>query len=64
MTPLCIGCNKTPDQISEYVNMGEEEDMTPEEFVRKEEGTYNKANGHFWCTACYIDAGQPLGVAP
>lgn len=58
-TPVCIGCGKQPADIEEYVEMGEVEDMTPEEFVRSEEGTYNPANGHFACTDCYIAMGQP-----
>lgn len=59
MKPICIGCGKTPEQIEEYVEMGKVEDMTPDEFVRGEEGTYNRANGHFACTACYIAMGEP-----
>lgn len=57
--PICTGCNKRPDDIEEYVDMGKAEEMTPDEFVRTEEGTYNKDNGHFLCTECYIRAGQP-----
>lgn len=63
--PLCTGCNKNPDQIQEYVDgakeMSEQEsiELTPDEFVREEEGTYNKTNGHFLCTDCYIEAGMP-----
>lgn len=58
----CNGCGRTPDQISEYILAGQDEDMTPEEFVRQEEGTFNPDNGHFWCTSCYIQADMPLGV--
>lgn len=58
-SPLCIGCNKTPDQIEEYVEAAADEDMTPSEYVRKEEGTYNRANGHFACTDCYVALGCP-----
>lgn len=57
--PICTGCNKTPDQIEEYVEIAKEEGMTPDAFVREEEGTYNRANGHFLCTICYIKAGMP-----
>lgn len=57
--PICIGCNKHPDEIKEYVAMGQLEDMTPDDFVREEEGTYNPSNGHFLCTSCYINAGMP-----
>lgn len=45
--PLCTGCNKTPDQIPEYVDEARESETTPDAYVRTEEGTYNSANGHF-----------------
>lgn len=32
-----------------------------EDFVRKEEGTYNQQNGHFLCDTCYIKWGMPTG---
>lgn len=57
--PICIGCHKNPDQIEEYIKMGELEDMTPNDYVREEEGTYNRKNGHFVCTNCYIEMGMP-----
>ena len=59
MKPLCIGCGKHPDELEEYVEIAKEEGMTPDEFVRKEEGTYNRENGHFLCTPCYAKAGMP-----
>jgi hypothetical protein len=60
----CVGCNKHPQSIAEYRRYAEEEDTTAARFVLANEGTLNRANGHFWCTACYIAVGQPLGVAP
>ena len=59
MKPLCIGCGKHPDELKEYVEIAKEEGTTPDEFVRKEEGTYNRENGHFLCTPCYAKAGMP-----
>lgn len=59
MEPLCIGCNKHPGEIEEYVEIAKEEKMTPDDFVREEEGTYNPDNGHFLCTTCYARAGMP-----
>ena len=59
----CVGCDKHPQSIEEYRDMAEREETTPAKFVIHNEGTLNKANGHFWCTACYIAQGQPLGVA-
>lgn len=52
-------CERTPDQIDEYVEFGRHEEMTPEEFVWSEEGTLDRATGQFLCTSCYIKAGQP-----
>lgn len=59
MTPLCIGCGKTPSELEEYIEIGKEEGMAPDDYVRKEEGTYNPENGHFLCTPCYFRAGMP-----
>lgn len=60
----CKGCGKTPEEIMEYKVLAEEEGYSSAtEAVIKEEGTYNSATGMFWCTDCYIKAGQPLGKA-
>jgi hypothetical protein len=55
----CIGCDRTPDQIDEYVEAAREMEVSPWEYVRREEGTLNPDNGHFACTACYIEMGMP-----
>lgn len=55
----CNGCLKTPEQFSEYVDEGHNLGLTATEYVQTEEGTYNKTNGHFLCTDCYIVAGMP-----
>ena len=57
--PLCVGCDKRPDELEEYIEHAAIEEMTPDEYVRQEEGTYNPENGHFLCTACYVRAGMP-----
>ena len=49
---------KHPDQIEEYI-VAADADETPDGYVREEEGTYNRRNGHFLCTDCYIKAGMP-----
>lgn len=59
MRPFCTGCKKHADEIEEYIEIAKEESMTPDDYVRKEEGTYNRANGHFLCTKCYVKAGMP-----
>ena len=59
--PICIGCGKYPFELAEYVEAAREygRPITPDNYVRREEGTYNPANEHFLCTPCYINAGQP-----
>ncbi len=55
----CVGCGKTPDELDEYIRAAKLEETTPTEFVRREEGTFNRTNGHFACTDCYIRFGMP-----
>ena len=57
--PMCFKCKKRPHEIEEYVEAAEAEGITPDEFVQIGEGTYNKKNGHFFCTDCYIEIGMP-----
>jgi hypothetical protein len=64
MKPICIVCNKTADELEEYKFGAEENDMTPEDFLIEQEGSYNPSNGHFYCTDCYVKSNCPLGVAP
>lgn len=59
MTPRCIGCNQEPHEIPEYVEAAADERLSPAEYARMEEGTYNPENGHFVCTECYIKMGMP-----
>ncbi len=62
LDPICIGCNRTPDELSEYSQELTESHLSPVEYVRQEEGTYNRENGHFLCTNCYIAAGMPSAM--
>lgn len=59
----CKNCGLAPDQIDEYIDIADEEEMSPEEYVISEEGTYNPTTGRFYCTDCYIKVGEPLGTA-
>jgi len=59
----CLKCGRTPDEIDEYVIFSREEGVTPVEYVKKEEGTYNEETGDFYCTDCYIAVGMPPGKA-
>ena len=67
---VCAGCGKLASELQEYKDMcdpdsqGYEGYKDADEAVRYNEGTWNRANNHFWCTSCYIKAGMPLGVAP
>jgi hypothetical protein len=56
---LCVGCGKTPSELSEYVGAASGANITPGDYVWQEEGTLNRENGHFLCTSCYIKAGMP-----
>jgi hypothetical protein len=59
MKIICVGCLKRPSDLEEYAQLAAEEGMTPDEYVRSEEGTFNVKNGHFLCTDCYVKAGMP-----
>jgi hypothetical protein len=63
-TPICIGCQKHPADLEEYTDPEIIGDLTPNAYVRREEGTYNPENGHFLCTECYIKAGSPSRPYP
>jgi hypothetical protein len=62
--PVCIGCNKPANEIDEYIEAAKESEMSIEQYVREQEGTYNPENGHFACTDCYIKMGMPSKPAP
>lgn len=62
-SPVCAGCSKPPAECG-YQEYAEEAEISANEYVRQNEGTYNRENGHFWCDRCYIKVGVPLGVAP
>lgn len=59
----CARCGQTPDALTEYRSLAEDEGITPDEYVRREEGTYAARTGLFWRTACYVALGCPPGLA-
>ena len=59
----CKICKRKPSEIEEYVECAQDEDMTPDAYVREEEGTFNSQTEEFYCTDCYIKIGMPLGTA-
>ncbi len=56
----CRECGKTPSEIGEYVEAAEDNGMTPDDYVREEEGTFDPRTGRFYCTKCYIAVGMPV----
>jgi hypothetical protein len=59
----CKICKKKPNELGEYVECAKDWELTPDEYVRQQEGTFNKETGQFYCTECYYDVGMPLGTA-
>lgn len=59
----CKVCGKEPHELSEYITAAISEGMTPAEYVREEEGTYNPETELFYCSPCYVKVGMPLGKA-
>lgn len=60
--PICVGCGKRPNELPEYIEAAREDARCKgdaDRYVVLEEGTLNRENGHFLCTPCYIEAGQP-----
>jgi hypothetical protein len=66
-SPTCFRCGKTPDELEEYVDLAIEctefhdDDYTPDDVVRYEEGTFNSESNRFCCTMCYVAIGCPSG---
>lgn len=63
--PICVGCAKRPAELEEYTEMLGPDDWNgdADSYVIHNEGTYNRLNGHFLCTICYIKNGQPTSSA-
>jgi len=54
----CFKCHREPSEIHEYLELAEDDDITPDE-AAIEDGTYNPENGLFACTECYVSIGCP-----
>ncbi|NLL64123.1 MAG: hypothetical protein GX241_07870 [Ruminococcaceae bacterium] len=59
----CKNCGKRPHELPEYIVIAKNEGITPDEYVAREEGTYNRETQLFYCTPCYVQVGMPLGTA-
>jgi hypothetical protein len=57
--PICDACKKTPGEIDEYIDAAVDYGTTPDEYVRREDGTYSWRTNRFLCTECYVAAGCP-----
>ena len=63
--PICVGCARRPPEIPAYrwAAMEHEDDIVTDAdvtvYVIREDGTFNRKNGHFLCDECYIRNGQP-----
>lgn len=53
-TPFCPACQRQAHEIPDVKMFAKENGLTPEEFVRQEEGTYNPSSEHFLCDRCFI----------
>ncbi|MFA1819035.1 hypothetical protein ACDX78_02325 [Virgibacillus oceani] len=58
----CPFCKRKPNEIPEYVQQANQEEMSPVEYVRMDEGTYHPQTDLFCCTDCYIKQGMPLNT--
>ena len=60
---ICGRCKRPPENISEYITGARDIGTTPSKFVMREDGTFDRATGIFFCTDCYITLGCPPGKA-
>lgn len=55
----CPYCKRKPNEIDEYKLLAKEHEMTAEDYVRMDEGTYDSKTNLYCCTSCYIHLGMP-----
>lgn len=49
----CEFCLRKPSEIEDYIVAADECDLSPNEYVKKEEGSYNRSTKTFCCPTCY-----------
>ena len=54
----CSGCGRSPQQIRGIVKAADKANLTPEEYIWKNEGSLNPISGKFLCDPCYVDSGM------
>ena len=60
--PYCFRCGKPASSFISGAMMAEDDEpISPAEYIRREEGTYNRDTNRFACDACYIAIGMPVG---
>lgn len=59
--PYCPDCKRSCVDIPEVLFFANEEGISPESWIRSEEGTYNPTNEHFLCDTCFIAREQSTG---
>ncbi|MEK3909663.1 hypothetical protein [Oceanobacillus sp. FSL W7-1309] len=59
---ICPYCNRKPNEIPEYQQGAQENEMNPIEYVRMDEGTYHVQTDLFCCSDCYFSQGMPLNT--
>ncbi len=62
--PRCANCKEKAEDLPEYIEASERENMSVNDYVLLYEGTFNQTNAHFLCWDCWNLLGQPEGVAP
>lgn len=55
----CVICNRKPDQIEEYVELGHRLKMAPSIALEQEDATYDPETNFFCCGECFENIGSP-----
>jgi hypothetical protein len=61
--PFCKGCRKFADDLTEYQEMADVFDMTPDAYIEAHEETFDPRLHNFFCTPCWVRAGMPIRTA-
>ena len=61
----CAVCKKTPVELEEFDESEGKSfsGMTPEEYIKTFDTTYNRELDIFYCNYCYLELGAPDGRA-
>lgn len=56
----CKGCHRVPIELSEFVEMADVFQVTPQQYVERYEETFDRRTERFYCTTCWEKAGMPV----